>query len=155
VARTVVTRPSVARLEDGVQAIEKILVIEEMPLLARARAEDIAALAAIAREVPLTAGELLFREGDAPALYVLLGGEVSLEPMAGGEPVHAVAGDTVGVYETLSGAETTGWRAHVTVPGTALRIEREAFFDLLTERIELLQGLFSALLHRKADVLVS
>ncbi len=155
VARTVVTRPSVARLEDGVQVIEKILVIEEMPLLARARAEDIAALAAIAREVPLTAGELLFREGDAPALYVLLAGEIALEPMAGGEPVHAVAGDTVGVYETLSGAETTGWRAHVTVPGTALRIEREAFFDLLTERIELLQGLFSALLHRKADVLVS
>ena len=155
VARRVVTRPAVARLEDGVQAIEKILVIEEMPLLARAHAEDIAALAAIARDVPLTAGELLFREGDAPALYVLLAGEVSLEPMAGGQPVHAGAGDTIGVYETLSGAETTGWRAHVTVQGTALRIEREAFFDLLTERIELLQGLFSALLHRKADVLVA
>jgi len=155
VARRTVTHPSVARLEDGVQAIEKILVMEEMPILARAQAEDIAALAAIAREVPLTAGELLFREGDAPALYVLLAGELSLEPMAGGEPVHAASGDTVGVYETLSGAETTGWRAHVTTSGTALRIEREAFFDLLTERIELLQDMFSALLHRRTDVLVA
>ena len=75
--------------------------------------------------------------------------------MAGGEPVVAGAGDTIGVFETLSGAETTGWRAHVTTSGTALRIDREALFDLLTERIELLQGLFSALLHRRADVLVS
>jgi hypothetical protein len=53
----------------------------------------------------------------------------------------------------IKGAETTGWRAHVTSAGTCLRIDREAFFDLLTERIELLQGLFSALLHRRADVL--
>ena len=155
VARRSVVHPSVARLEDGVQVIEKILVMEEMPILARAQADDIAALAAIAREVPLTAGELLFKEGDAPALYLLLAGELSLEPMAGGQPVHAGAGDTVGIYETLSGAETTGWRAHVTAPGTALRIDREAFFDLLTERIELLQDMFSALLHRRTDVLVA
>jgi hypothetical protein len=101
----------------------------------------------------MTSGELLFKEGDSPALYVLLAGEVSLEPMAGGAPVQAGAGDTIGAYETLSGAETTGWRGHVTVPGTALRIDREAFFDLLTERIELLQGLFSALLRERAGAL--
>ena len=51
----------------------------------------------------LTAGELLFRDGDAPAIYMLLAGEVSLEPMAGGEPVVAGAGDYIGVYETLGG----------------------------------------------------
>ena len=49
----------------------------------------------------MTAGDLLFREGDAPALYVLLAGEVSLEPMAGGEPSPPAPATTIGVYETL------------------------------------------------------
>ena len=43
----------------------------------------------------------------------------------------------------------------MTRAGVALRIEREALFDLLADQIELLQGLFSALLHRRADVLVA
>jgi AAA family ATP:ADP antiporter len=152
VARKVVTRPDVARLDDGVQAIDKILVVEEMPLLARASADDVAAVAGIAREVALKAGESLYKEGDAPALYVVLAGGVSLEPVAGGAQVQAGPGDTIGVYETLSGAETTGWRAQVTASGTALRIDREALFDVLTERIELLQVLFGALLRRRAEV---
>jgi hypothetical protein len=51
----------------------------------------------------------------------------------------------------VTGVETTGWRMHVTGRGVALRIEREALFDLLTDRIELLQDLFSALLHGRAE----
>jgi CRP-like cAMP-binding protein len=69
--------------------------------------------------------------------------------------VQAGPGDTLGVYETLSGAETTGWRARVTTSGTALRIDREALFDLLTERIELLQSLFGALLRKRADMVAA
>jgi ATP:ADP antiporter, AAA family len=131
------------------QPIEKLLLVEEMPVFARASADDVAALAALTREAPLVPGDLLFREGDPPALYIVIAGELSLEPVAGGEPRFAGPGDTVGVFETLSGAETTGWRAHVTRPGLALRVEREAFFDLLADRIGLLQGVFLAI-HRRA-----
>jgi CRP-like cAMP-binding protein len=102
----------------------------------------------VTRETPLVPGELLFREGDPPALYVVIEGELSLEPAAGGEPRFAGPGDTVGVFETLIGAETTGWRAHVTKGGLALRVEREALFDLLADRIGLLQGVFTALDRR-------
>ena len=97
----------------------------------------------------LTESELLFREGDTPAIYILLDGELSLEPVAGGEPAFAKAGDCIGVYETLGGSESTGWKAHVTRGGTALRVEREALFDLLADHIDLLQGLFSALQRRQ------
>jgi CRP-like cAMP-binding protein len=147
VVRGVVERPDVVRLGEGLQVIDKILLFEEMPVFARASASDVAALAGISREARLVPGEMLFQGGEAPALFVVITGELALEPIGGGSPLAAGPGDTVGVYETLAGAETTGWRAHVTTPGVALRVDREALFDLLTDRIELLQGLFSALLH--------
>ena len=97
----VVHAPSAARLRDGLQPIEKVLVLEEMPVFSRATSDQLAALAGIAREVKIAEGDVLFREADAPAIHMVLEGELSLEPMAGGEPMHVAAGDAVGVYETL------------------------------------------------------
>ena len=76
VVRGSVTRPAVARLSDGLQAIDKLLIVEEMPVFHRASAGDLTALASIVREAPLTAGEALFQESDVPAIYVLLSGRL-------------------------------------------------------------------------------
>jgi len=133
---------------DPLQPVEKILLMQEVPVFARASAADVSALAAIGREVRAAAGDTLFTDGDAPALYLMVAGELALEPLAAGTPLTAGPGDTVGVYETLSGAETNGWRAHVTRDVVALRIDREALFDLLAEHIGLLQAMFSAVLRR-------
>ena len=150
VLRDVARPPGAARLRDGLQAIEKVLVLEEMPVFSRASSEQLAALAGITREVKLVEGEVLFGAGDAPAIHIVLDGELSLEPMAGGTPVTAGAGDCTGVYETLGGLDATGWRGHVTRGGLALRVEREALFDLLADHIDLLQGLFGALQRQTA-----
>ena len=135
---------------DVLQPVEKILLMEEVAVFARASAADVSALAAIGREVRAAAGETLFKDGDAPAIYVLVTGELALEPLSGGTPLAAGPGDTIGVYETLSGADTTGWRAHVTQTAVALRIDREALFDLLADHMGLLQAMFSAVLRRNA-----
>ncbi len=145
----VVRPPQSARFKDGLEPIEKALLLEEMPVFSRATSEQISQLAAITQEVKMSESELLFREGDTPAIYILLEGELSLEPVAGGQPAFARAGDSVGVYETLGGEESTGWKAHVTRGGLALRVEREPLFDLLADHIDLLQGLFSALQRRQ------
>ena len=129
--------------------MEKILLVEEIPVFARASAADIQALALAAREAPLTEGATLVAEGDVPAIYVIVSGEVALEPLSGGQPLSAGPGDTFGVYETLSGSETTAWRVHVTRGGLALRVDREVLFDVLADRIELLQAMFSAVLRRQ------
>jgi hypothetical protein len=147
--RGVVRPPNSARFKDGLEPIEKVLLLEEMPVFSRATSEQLGLLAGITHEVKMKESELLFREGDAPAIYILLEGELSLEPAAGGEPAFAKAGDSIGIYETLGGAESTGWKAHVVKPGLALRVEREALFDLLADHIDLLQGLFSALQRRQ------
>ena len=150
VVNGVVTPPSQARLRDGLQPIEKVLVLEEMPVFSRASSEQLAAIALITREVKIGEGDVLFREADAPAIYIVLEGELSLEPMKGGTPVHAGPGDAIGVYETLGGLDATGWRGHVTKAGVVLRLDREALFDLLSDQIDLLQGLFGALQRTKA-----
>jgi AAA family ATP:ADP antiporter len=151
VVRGVSRRPEVTPATESLQPVEKILLMEEVPVFARASAADVSALATIGREVRAAAGETLFTEGDAPAIYVLVAGELALEPLSGGAQVAAAAGDTVGVFETLSGADTTGWRAHVTRDTLALRFDREALFDLLADHIELLQAMFSAVLRREAS----
>ena len=95
-------------------------------------------------------GEVLFGAGDAPAIHIVLDGELTLEPMDGGTPLSAGRGDCTGVYETLGCQDASGWRGHVTRGGLALRVEREALFDLLADEIDLLQGLFSALQRQTA-----
>jgi hypothetical protein len=79
-------------------------------------------------------------------MYAVLAGAVSLEA-AGGPPVTAGPGDTVGVHETLAGAAVES-RAVVTANGRALRIDGEELFDLLGQRPALLQQLFGALFRR-------
>ena len=120
VLRDVAHPPPAARLRDGLQTIEKVLVLEEMPVFSRASSDQLAALAGITREVKMTEGEVLFGAGDAPAIHIVLEGELSLEPMNGGTPMSAGAGDCTGVYETLGGLDQTGWRGHVTRGGVAL-----------------------------------
>lgn len=142
--------PEIERLvaRGGLQPIEKILLLQHSPLLARATAGELVDLAAIAREMPLTGGEALFGSGDAPAIYAILAGQVVLEHPDRADPIAAGAGDTIGIYETLAGVNPDR-RATVTAAGLALRIDRQALFDLLADHIDLLQGLFSALLHAR------
>lgn len=137
--------PSPERLRSGLQLIDRVILIEEIPIFSRASSEQLEALAAAAREVRFTKGQVLFEAGNAPAMYIVLDGELTLEPMTGGNPMVAGPGDCTGVYETLAGLESTGWKGHVTRDGVALRIDRQALFDVLTDHIDLLQGLFSAL----------
>ncbi len=149
----VVHPPPPERLRDGLQLIDKVILIEEVPVFSRASSEQLGALAAASRELRLTQGQVLFEAGDAPAMYLILDGEITLEPMAGGDPMSAGTGDCVGVYETLGGHESTGWKGHVSRSGVALRIDREALFDVLTDHVDLLQGLFSALQRQGARAL--
>jgi hypothetical protein len=66
-------------------------------------------------------------------------------------PVIAAPGDTIGIVETL-GDRLTEESAKVLEAGSVLRINREALFELLSDRIELLHGLFGTVQTSRAEV---
>jgi AAA family ATP:ADP antiporter len=126
------------------QPIEKALTLRQNPLLRRAAVSQLLDLVAITREVPLTAGSVLFTETDQPAVFHVLTGEVDLETDRA-EALVAGSGSTIGLSETLAGVPL-GRRATVRQAGQALRIERDELLDVLADHIDLLQGLFSGVL---------
>jgi ATP:ADP antiporter, AAA family len=129
--------------EGGLTPIERVLVLQSVPIFSALTGEEALQLGAIARDVRLLPGALLFAEGSPPALYGLLSGQVTIE--LDGQPlVLAGAGDVVAVYNTLGGIPPRG-QARVTQAGTALQIDRDDLFDLLGQRPALLQQLFGAL----------
>jgi len=132
----------------GVTPIERALALESVPVLSGISADQMLHLATTTHETPLNAGTPLFSESDPPALYIILRGEVSLRSTTD-TPIHAGPSDAIGLYQTLAGLPI-GRDALVTSPGVALRIDRGDLFDLLGQRPELLQQLFTALSARAA-----
>jgi CRP-like cAMP-binding protein len=124
-------------------------VLRTNTLFERATSEQLLKVAAYAREVPLPAATEAESPAAEPALLVLLSGAMAIE-CGGGAPVIARPGDIVGAYDALTGGHA-GLRARTTEPGAALRLDRRALFDLLADHVELLQGMFGALLHRRAE----
>jgi AAA family ATP:ADP antiporter len=145
--RTVYVPPQVAVAESRsapLQPLDKVLLLRQNPLLARATVSQLLDLAGITREVALTAGSVIFTSSDKAVLYHLLEGEVRLDA-DGRDPILAGPGCTIGVAEILAGVPV-GRRATVTRAGQALRLEHEELFEVLADHIDLLQSLFSGLL---------
>ena len=133
----------------GAQTLEAVRVLEASPLFARATPEQVLRLARIAREVALAPGSVLFDEADPAALYVVASGEATLET-EGAPALRAGPGTTMGVHEALGGVG--GGRARGEAAGFALRLEGEAFLELLAGDTALLQGVFGALLEALSPV---
>ncbi len=141
-----------ALTKDGLTPIEKVLVLQSVPVFARVSAEELLQIAAIARETKLEPQTQLAAEGDAAGIIAVITGELSLEPPPQDprdpgsrmQTLSASPGDVAGVYETMAGLPF-GRTIHVTRRGSALRIERADLFDLAGQRPALLQQMFEAL----------
>ena len=134
-------------LRQPLQPIEKARRLREHPLFSSASAIQLLDLVANAGETTIRAGQILFREHDQPAVFHIIEGEVRLEA-PGATPLFAGAGCTVGLEETLAGI-SPGCRATVVSDGHALRLDRDALFEVLADHIGLLQGVFSGVLNTK------
>ncbi len=132
---------------EGLQPIDRVLLLQASPMLARATAPELLRLAAIARPTPLRRGTDPLGGGSEPSLMVVLSGAVAVDRDDGVSDV-AESGDAIGIYETLGGAPISA-KAQVTEDGTALRWHRSDLFDLLADHIELLQAIYSGLLRGK------
>jgi CRP-like cAMP-binding protein len=134
----------------GLSPVEKILVLQRVPLFSHVSAEEMRQLADVAQTVTLETGTIVVAESAAPALWVVLAGALALEN-AGGAAGTAAAGDIVGAVSTMAG-RSLGVTARVTAAGIALRLDREDLFELLGERPELLRQIFARMFPVEARV---
>jgi CRP-like cAMP-binding protein len=141
--------PATFKPDEPLRPIDKVFLLQQLSSFARVPVDERLALAAAAREETLSAGETLVLPAAAPAIYVIVDGEIVAE--GGEEPITIRRGDALGVFETLAGVPL-GRTVKVTVPGRALRISHEDLFDLLGQRPDLLQHMFTTLFGaRRAD----
>ncbi|MGQ0734922.1 MAG: Npt1/Npt2 family nucleotide transporter [Acidobacteriota bacterium] len=132
------------------QAVDHILLLQSSPLLARATAAQLVNLAATARPVSLKAGADPMAGGE-PFALALLDGAISVQ-REGQSTDTAGAGDVIGIYEALGGVPFEV-RTEVVKDGRALRFGRSEILDVIADDVDLLQGIFSGLLHAKpADI---
>jgi hypothetical protein len=138
----------VSNPEDGLQPMERALLLQSSPLSAGATSAQLMRLALIAAEIPIVAGEALAGDGDEPAIFLVVSGSIALEA-PDGAAATAGPGDAIGLYETLADVRTAG-RVVGRTAGRALRIQGHELFELLSTDVELLQGLFATVLRLDA-----
>jgi AAA family ATP:ADP antiporter len=135
---------------DGLLPVEKILALQRLPVFSRIAPDEMAALAATTETVVMKADASLFTESTPVALWIILSGEVSVEDVGGGNQQTAQAGDVIGSLSMLSG-QPFGKIAEVSRSGVAIRLDRDALFDLLGERPELMRQLFEGMFKIGAE----
>ncbi|MEO8075745.1 MAG: Npt1/Npt2 family nucleotide transporter [Acidobacteriota bacterium] len=133
-----------ALAEDGVGAVEKLLVLQRVPTFARIAVEEMRALAVITHTMTMKVGSTLFQASAPVALWLLVSGEISIRDGAGAAAAMAGPGDIIGAISMLSG-RPLGQSAEVLRNGITLRIDRDDLVDLLAVRPELLRQLFDGM----------
>lgn len=131
--------------------IQKVLALQRVPIFSQVTAPEMLHLAAVTAQLRIDAGAPLATETDPPAIWMVLSGEVSVQPLEGdAAPLRTGSGDVIGAYETLAGVDRSmpgrqAYRLVAATPASVLRIERDDLFDLLGQRPDLLQQMFVTL----------
>ena len=133
--------------------VERILLLEGVTMFAGAEIDDITAVAQICGEKKVAGSAVVFEEGAAgEEMYVVSKGEVVLE-RGGREVMRFAAGDSFGHVSVLDRGPRPATAKAGEKGAELLVIDRQHFMDLVTDRPELLHGLFKVLTKRVRDLL--
>ncbi len=133
--------------------MERVLFLESVDIFKQNNLDDLTALAAIARERHFKKNETILAEGEpGDALYIITSGEVEIR--RGKRKLL-----TLGEKASLGGISLLDQKPHAASAVCAsdcetLVISRPDFMDLLSDRVELLHGIFLALTDRLRALLV-
>ena len=128
-------------------AVERVLILKGADLLREVGPRHLLELAEVAREVELTAGDVIFREDDnADALYMMVEGRVRLS--TGEQTISEVGpGEAFGTWALVDDS-SRGQKAECIEDGMALALHRDAFYDVAAGDLTLLQEVVRALASR-------
>lgn len=130
-----------------ISTVEKVLFLKTIDLFRQIPGEDLVRVAQIAEEVRFEAGERIITEGElGDSLYLLLAGRVSVEKK-GKRVTELGERECVGEMAILD-SEPRSATVGALGPVTALKIEREDFYDLMQEKADIAQGIIKVLTRR-------
>jgi CRP-like cAMP-binding protein len=127
--------------------VEKVLFLKSIDLFRALPAEELAQIAEIAEEQEFVAGDPVFAEGEpGDALYLVVEGQVRVHKSQKQIAMLGVR-DVVGEMAVLDG-ESRSASVTVMTDSALLKIGRDDFRDILTERPEIAMGVIKVLSHR-------
>ncbi len=128
-------------------AIEKVILLQNIDIFEKVPTEQLAYLAAIAREIEFLEGDTVYREQDrAEAMYLVLEGAVRLH-QSELEITVARARDAFGTW-ALFDEQPAVVTATALEDTRLLRVEREDFIDLLADHVQITQGVLKTMAGR-------
>ncbi|RMF67239.1 MAG: cyclic nucleotide-binding domain-containing protein [Calditrichaeota bacterium] len=127
--------------------IEKVIFLQDIDVFKEVRVEDLAHLAAIAEEVSYLPGTHLYEVNDSPdALYLVINGKVRLHRE--GQEINVVgAGEALGTWALFDNQPRVA-TATALEPTDVLRIDRDDFYDLLSDHVRIAEAVLRSLARR-------
>lgn len=130
-----------------ISTVEKVLFLKTIDLFRAIPGEDLVRLAQITEEIRFEPKDVLISEGEmGDSLYLIAAGRVRVEKH-GKLVTELGARECVGEMAILD-SEPRSATVRAIEPVTALKIEREDFYDLLHEKHEIAQAIIKVLTRR-------
>ena len=127
--------------------VERVLILQGVDLLKDAGPRHLLALAEVAREVEILAGDAIYREEDAAdALYIVVEGRVRLS-VQGRMLSEVGAGEAFGSWALIDDS-SRAQSAECIESGMALALDRVEFYDVASSDPSLLQQILRVLAKR-------
>jgi CRP-like cAMP-binding protein len=130
-----------------ISTVEKVLFLKSIDLFRALPSEELAQIAEIAEEQPLAKGDQVFAEGEpGDALYLIVEGKVKVHK---GDKELARMGvrDVFGEISVLD-SEPRSAAVSAIEDAVLLKIGRDDFRDILSERPEIAMGVMKVLTRR-------
>ena len=127
--------------------IEKVIFLQNVDVFSEVPTEQLASLAAIAREGSFEAEEGVYREeGASDAMFLVVEGRVHLQ--RGATPVTTAGPREAFGTWALFDDEPRVATATALEPTEALRISRTDFLDVLADNVRVTEGVLKAIVRR-------
>ncbi len=127
--------------------VEKVIFLQDIDIFESTTTENLAHIAAITEEVEFKKDQIIFKEGEFPdALYLVINGQIRLER----ENKLVMIARPKNVFGTwaLFDDEPRIVTATTIEDSHLLRIDKEDFFDLLADHVQITQGILKTMAKR-------
>jgi CRP/FNR family transcriptional regulator len=127
--------------------IERVLLLQSLEFFGGVTTEQLSFIAMIAEEVSVDSESVLYKENDPPSgLYVVISGAVAVT--RNGQLIERVGpSGSLGIW-ALFDDQPRLTAAKAVEPSQLLFVPREDFYDVLSDHVDMIQGVFKQLVER-------